>query len=183
MAREDADDHRPTELAMFQLARLVRRRLAVVTSVAALTLLSAASALAVDVVHVEEDWQLVLGQPDSPTVGPQVATTMTPFNDLNDTFFTFEINHRSAPYWTPGGLTIHRWCGDWRLDSLDRTDRTVMTTDNETVKWTQSLDVQNGVLTFQVKNGTSSTWGNFGYSNHFKLQTSSTVRFSVTDFN
>jgi hypothetical protein len=136
-----------------------------------LPLLSAAS-FAQDIVHVEEDWQLVLGQPDPNTVGPQVATTMSPFGDINSTFFTFEINHRSAPYWTPGGLTIHQWSGDWRIQSYDRTDRTVMDSNNETVTWTQILDVQNGWLSFQVKNGSSTTWGPFGYSNMFKLWTS-----------
>jgi hypothetical protein len=138
---------------------------------AALPLLSAV-ATAQNIVHVEEDWELVLGQPDPNTVGPQVATTMSPLGDINSTFFTFEINHRSAPYWTPGGLTIHQWSGDWRVQSYDRTDRTVMDTSNETVTWTQVLDSQNGWLSFQVKNGTSSTWGPFGYSNVFKLWTS-----------
>jgi hypothetical protein len=38
------------------------------------------------------------------------------------------------------------------------------------VTWTQILDVSDGVLTFQVKNGASSTWGSFGYSNQFKVQ-------------
>jgi hypothetical protein len=150
---------------------LCRRMSLHLAALLALVVTSGASAFAVDVVHVEEDWQLLLGEPDSNSVGPQVAVTMSPFGDLNDTFFTLEINHRSAPYWTPGGLTIHHWCGDWRLESLDRTDRTVMTTNGETVTWTQSLDTSNGQLTFQVKNGSSSTWGNFGRSGHFKLST------------
>src|SRR5437868_14650741 len=45
-----------------------------------------------------------------------------------------------------------------------------MQTVDETVDWTQTLDAQDGVLTFQVKNGSSSTWGSFGRSNHLKLQ-------------
>jgi len=156
---------------MRHVAHLCRRMSLSLAALAAVFVSNGASVFAVDVVHVEEDWQLVLGQPDSPTVGPQIAVTMSPFGDLNDTFFTLEINHRSAPYWTPGGLTIHHWCGDWRVESLDRTDRTVMTTSSETVTWTQSLDTSNGALTFQVKNGSSTTWGRFGYSGFFKLQT------------
>jgi hypothetical protein len=132
---------------------------------------TAIAANPLDVVHVEEDWELVLGEPDSNSVGPQIACTMSPFNNISDTFFTLEINHRSAPYWTPGGLTIHQWSGDWRIQSLDRTDRTVMQTNSETVSWTQVLDVQGGGLTFQVKAGESTTWGQFGHSNFFKLRT------------
>jgi len=159
---------RPRPFSLFRRASGAALLLA--GCLAALPLLSAAS-IGQDIVHVEEDWQLVLGQPDPNTVGPQVATTMSPLGDITSTFFTFEINHRSAPYWTPGGLTIHQWSGDWRVQSFDRTDRTVMDTANETLSWTQILDAQNGTLTFQVKNGSSTTWGPFGYSNLFKLST------------
>lgn len=134
--------------------------------------LAAAPVTAQNVVRVEEEWELVLGEPDSNSVGPQIATTMSPFNNIHDTFFTFEVNHRSAPYWTPGGLTIHQWSGDWRIQSFDRADRSVMESSDETVTWTQILSVENGWLTFQIKNGASSTWGPFGYSNMFKLWTS-----------
>jgi len=139
---------------------------------AVLALSSAAKfATAQDIVHIEEDWTLLVGTPDANSVGPQIAVTMSPFNDIKDTYFTLEINHRSLPYWTPGGITLHQWAGEWRIQSLDRADRSVMNTSNETVTWTQILDVQGGVLTFQVKNGSSTTWGPFGYSGHLKLMT------------
>lgn len=128
-------------------------------------------AAAQNITKVEEDWELVLGQPDQLVCGPQVLTTMSPFNNINDTFFTLEVNHRSAPYWTAGGLSIHQWSGEWRIQSYDRADRTVMTTDNETVTWTQQLYVNSGQLTFKIINGSSSTWGPFGYSGMFKLHT------------
>ncbi len=125
-----------------------------------------------DIVHVEEDWELVVGDPDPNTAGPQVACSMSPFNTINDTYFTTEINHRSVPWWAPGGISIHQWTGDWRIQSFDRADRSTMQTNDEVVRWTQSLDVNNGLLTFQVRNGTSTTWGPFGYTNMVKLQTS-----------
>jgi len=126
-----------------------------------------------DLVHVEEDWELVVGQPDSNTAGPQIACTMSPFGDINGTYFTLEVNHQSMPYWAPGGLTIHQWSGESLVQSMNRSNRAVMQTPDETVTWTQSLDVQGGNLTFQVKNGHSTTWGDFAKSNHFKLQSSS----------
>jgi hypothetical protein len=133
---------------------------------------AAAAAGAQDLVHVEEDWELVIATPDQNSCGPQVACAMSPFTDISGTYFTIEINHRSAPYWTPGGITLHQWWGDARVQSLDRADRSVMNTPDEVVTWTQSLDVgvASNTLTFQVKNGTSSTWGNFGTSGHLKLQ-------------
>jgi len=128
-----------------------------------------------DVVHVEEDWELVVGDPDANTAGPQIICTMSPLADIGGTYFTFEVNHQSVPYWAPGGLTIHQWSGESLAQSMNRTDRSVMRSSNETVTWTQSLDVQGGTLTFQVKSGQSSTWGTFGRSNHFRIQTSSGV--------
>jgi hypothetical protein len=122
-----------------------------------------------DLVHVEEDWELVVGKPDANSAGPQVICTMSPFGDINSTYFTFEINHQSVPYWAPGGLTIHQWWGENLAQSMNRTDRSVMQTPGETVTWTQTLDCQYGPLTFHVKNGSSTTWGTFGRSNHFSL--------------
>jgi hypothetical protein len=124
-----------------------------------------------DIVHVEEDWELVVGDPDPNTAGPQIACSMSPFASISDTYFTTEINHRSVPWWAPGGISIHQWSGDWRIQSFDRADRSTMQTNDEVVRWTQSLDVNNGVLTFQVRNGTSTTWGPFGYTNMVRLQT------------
>ena len=131
-----------------------------------------ASAEPNDIVRVEEDWELVVGEPDPNSCGPQVACAMSPFANISDTYFTTEINHRSMPWWAPGGISLHQWSGEWRVRSFDRADRSTMNTNDEVVRWTQSLDVSGGVLTFQVKDGSSTTWGPFGYSSMVKLQTS-----------
>ena len=80
--------------------------------------LSASLTRAQDLVHVEEDWQLVVGEPDSNTAGPQIACTMSPFGDINGLYFTHEVNHQSMPYWAPGGLTIHQWSGESVVQSM-----------------------------------------------------------------
>jgi hypothetical protein len=131
--------------------------------------LSTGSAFSQNLIRVEEDWELVVGEPDTNSVGPQVVTTMSPNPDLNWAYFTMEINHRSAPTWTPGGISIHRWSGEFRMGSFDRSDRTVMGTSSETVTWTQALYYENGRLHFKVASGNSSTWGEFGYSQLVKL--------------
>lgn len=133
--------------------------------------LAATLSRADDLVHVEEDWELVIGEPDANSAGPQIACTMSPWGDIANTYFTLEINHQSVPYWQPGGLTIHQWSGEWLVQSMNRQDRSIMQTPDETMTWTQVLDVTNGLLTFQVKNGHSTTWGNFGTSGYFKIQT------------
>ena len=145
----------------------------VLSLVAALAFLAAADpAFAQNVVRIEEDWSLEIGEPDLNSVGPQILATMSPNADLAGTYFTLEINHRSAPSWTPGGISIHRWTGETRNASYDRIDRTVMQTSNEVVTWTQSLHHSVGRLYFTVYNGTSTTWGPFGYSNMLQLNCS-----------
>jgi len=135
-------------------------------------LLAATVAPAQNLVRVEEDWEMVVGEPDANSCGPQVACTMSPLGDIDGTHFTLEINHRSMPYWSPGGITLHHWSGEWRLQSMERQDRSVMQTNGEVVRWTQSLDTTvPGNLIFQITDGTSSTWGPFGYSMNLKLST------------
>jgi hypothetical protein len=123
-----------------------------------------------NVVAVEEDWELILTEPDPDTVAPQVTCVMSPNGNLNDTYWTFEVNHLTAPSFSPGGLHIHQWSGEWRQSTFSRSDRAVITTANETITWTQSLRVSNGRLAFEVQNGSSSTWGPFGFG-HFELDT------------
>jgi hypothetical protein len=133
---------------------------------------SPGTAFGQNVVRVEEDWELEIGEPDPNSVGPQILTTMSPNADLTGTHFTLEINHRSAPSWTPGGISIHRWTGETRNASFDRADRTIMQTSSEVLTWTQALYHDSGRLHYKVYNGVSSTWGPFGYSNMLKLDTS-----------
>ena len=141
-----------------------------ISVVALLALLSSTgAAFGQNVIRVEEDWELQIGEPDANSTGPQVLTTMSPNADLSGTYFTFEINHRSAPTWSPGGISIHRWVGEARYASYDRVDRTTMQTSNEVVTWTQSLYRDSGRIYFSVTNGISTTWGPFGYSNMMRL--------------
>lgn len=135
-------------------------------------LLCAGAAEGQNVVRVDEDWYLEIGGPDANSVGPQILTTMSPNANLAGTYFTMEINHRSAPSWTPGGISIHRWTGETRSASFDRADRTVMNTENEVVTWTQALYHNSGRLYYQVYDGMSWTWGPFGYSSMLLLNTS-----------
>src|SRR5262245_3500757 len=57
------------------------------------------------------------------------------------------------------------------MQSYDRAERAVMSSEGETVTWTQALDCTSGQLTFEIKNGNSTTWGPFGYSGMFKVHT------------
>lgn len=160
--------------ASFVTAPVWARLAPVVAALAWLASSASVWAQSGNVVKVEEDWELVLTEPDSATVAPQITCTMSPTGDLSGTYWTFEINHLTAPSFSPGGLHIHQWNGEWRQSTFSRSDRSVLHSLNETVTWTQALRANGSSLTFEVQNGTSSTWGGFGFGN-FQLTTGSAV--------
>ena len=111
--------------------------------------------------QVEEDWELVVAEPYYATNAPQVTCTMSPTNHENGLHMTWEINHKSGAQFVGGGLTMQLWEGEGWLATKRPVASTLMTT-AETIRWTQSMKVQGGSLLFEVKNGTSTTWGDFG---------------------
>jgi len=44
----------------------------------------------------------------------------------------------------------------------------VMSLSGETVRWTQVMELREGMLTFEVTDGTSSSWGSFGGQGYLK---------------
>jgi hypothetical protein len=111
--------------------------------------------------HVEEDWELVVAEPYAATNAPQVTATMSPTNSEDGLHMTWEINHKSGAQFVGGGLTMQLWQGEGWLATQRPVASTLMTA-AETIRWTQSMKVQGGNLCFEVKDGTSTTWGNFG---------------------
>lgn len=126
----------------------------------ALTLLDS-SAWADDVVRVEEDWQLVVNQPDVNLNGPQVTCVLSP-STMDQAYFAVDINYHTQPGYLAGGLQMHAWNPGLPIVTCDFPDQGLMQTSNETVTWTQSMALADGVLTYSVFNGQSQTWGSFG---------------------
>jgi hypothetical protein len=146
---------------MLKHMRLRVRALGALAVVSLASILSADVSRAGDVVRVEEDWTLVVGQPDGNLNAPQVTTGMSPLSEFDSAYVVFNVNHRSQPKYVPGGLQLQLWTSDVPLLSDDDPHNEVMNTTGETVTWTQQMTLQNGVLTVAV-NGNSQTWGAFG---------------------
>jgi len=116
----------------------------------------------VNIVQVEEDWELVVQEPDSDTTAPQVTCMMSPTGDEDGLHMTFELNHKSGAQFVQGGLTMQLWNGESWVSTNRGDSSAVMSTNSETVRWTQSMKVNGTNLMFEIKDGTSSTWGAFG---------------------
>ena len=153
-------------------ARL-RRWSWLVPGVSGLFLVVAADARADDegggnVVAIEEDWELVVKEPDEETQGPQVTCIIAPNNDDAGLFAAFNLNHKSFPQYDAGGLHLQLWQGDTPLDSAQFPSDALLITPNETVSWTTRMRLHEGRLWFEIVAGSSSTWGDFGATGTLK---------------
>jgi hypothetical protein len=121
-----------------------------------------------EIVRIEEDWELVLGEPDVANVAPQVTTTLSPTGDLNGYYVAFELNHQSQPDFAPGGLQLQLWNGEEYVSSHKRPGAECLAHQGEIVRWTQTAAVEEGGLAFEITHGSSTTWGDFGGQGYLK---------------
>jgi hypothetical protein len=118
--------------------------------------------------QVEEDWQLVVANPDPLGVGPQVTTCMSPNSDPAGAFLAFYVNYQDYPSWSPGGLQAKAYSapvspgGSPSLIDASSQGNGVCETQGETITWTQRLSLSGGSLQYVIANGQSRTWGAFG---------------------
>ena len=127
------------------------------------------------VLGVVEDWELVLNEPNQALHAPQFHTVMSPFGHLDSLFAQVTWNYRELPDFTSGGLQIQAWNGETILVEKSFGTEKLSTT-AETVRWTQILQTDGAKVSFTIKNGQSTTWGNFGYpAQNMKIQGSASL--------
>lgn len=132
-----------------------------------------------DVVRIEEDWELVVGEPDPATDAPQLTCVFSPVAEVNQAYAAFDINHHSQPSYKAGGLQLQVWSNNTPLLSDNDPDGATLSTSGETITWTQSMDLSAGNLTVAITKGASDTWGAFGGGGKLKA----TVGTSLTNLN
>lgn len=124
------------------------------------------------IVRVEEDWELELLNPDPDTNAPQVSAVIAPTADVDWAYAEFDINHHSIPAYRAGGLQLQVWSGGQPIVVNNDPDGGVLRQPNERIRWTQSMALTDGVLTFSVTDGDSQTWGAFGRDGRLAIRTS-----------
>ena len=120
------------------------------------------------VVRVEEDWELVIGTPDADSVAPQVTCVISPSGDVASCHAALELNQQSLPSFVAGGVQLQVWEGEVPLSYRPFSNGAVLQQPGETIRWTQTMELADGNLTFEVINGTSTTWGGFGGQGYLK---------------
>lgn len=114
------------------------------------------------VVQVEEDWELVVADPDAGATAPQLTCTISPLSTLNNLHAVVEINHKTVPYWAPGGVHLQTWVGEYNLTRKSIESTSSLSHDNEVVTWTTRMKLTDNSLSFAIVSGNSTTWGTFG---------------------
>jgi hypothetical protein len=114
--------------------------------------------------QVEEDWQLVIANPDLSGNGPQITTCMSPVGDSSAPFAALDFNYREFPVYLPGGIQIQVWSGS-NVQATSSMNGQLFNTPGETITWTQRMSVANGTVNYLVVNGQSVTWGAFPQGN------------------
>jgi len=113
------------------------------------------------VVKVEEDWELVIGEPSPDSDAPQVTCVISPYEGAQSVHAAFELNHRSLPSFVAGGMQLQAWNYE-NFITRDSAATGALSTSGETITWTMKMKLLEGNLYFYVRNGNSTTWGQFG---------------------
>lgn len=130
------------------------------------------SSFAEDIVRVEEDWELHVLKPNQLLDAPQVTVAMLPFGHVGDevlghgggVHFHLDINYGLDPNFENGGFHLCLCDGedDFLVNSMRLFSGIRLSHESEWVKWTQVVEKTATGFKFYLKNGTSTTWGNFG---------------------
>jgi hypothetical protein len=124
---------------------------------------------AIDIVAIEEHWELNVGEPDAASSSPQVSMVTSPTGHLYGDYFVFTLNHRSHPHWAAGGLQVQLWDDDEVVDYRSEEIETPLTISDESIAWVQRLRIADGQLVFEVTSGESASWGEFGADDKLRL--------------
>ena len=127
-----------------------------------------ATGVAIEIVSIEEHWELSIGEPDAGSSSPQICMVMSPTGHLDGDYFVFTLNHHTHPVWAPGGMQLQRWQGDEIVASRVGPSEGVLNRPQEVVRWVQRTKIADGSLIFEVVSGQSESWGTFGDVGHLR---------------
>lgn len=115
-----------------------------------------------DIVAVEEDWELTVGEPDGDRVAPQVTCVTTAAGSLHGWYVALELNHQTLPEFGEGGLHLQLYNGGECVEFNSSAAAGSLAHAGETVRWTQRLRVEGDNLVVETVDGQSESWSAFG---------------------
>jgi hypothetical protein len=116
----------------------------------------------------------LLIQTTSPDVtAPQIATVISPIENIEAEYGVLELNHTTQPDYSDGGIQLQRWNGDFICSTRTANSHARLTTPDERITFTMTMKISGGKLAFGVINGKSQTWGDFGGEPYWRTRTDS----------
>ncbi|WP_442507567.1 hypothetical protein SH528x_006496 [Novipirellula sp. SH528] len=115
----------------------------------------------VAIFKIEEDWEMVINEPDANNHAPQVTFFTTPTDDQSR-YFQLQLNHAVDAEFSGGGFHVAAVENDHILDEARSETRAALSSDGDHVRWTSILASVNDQMLFAIKNGHASQWGDFG---------------------
>ncbi|WP_144057719.1 hypothetical protein [Novipirellula maiorica] len=115
----------------------------------------------VAIFKIEEDWEMVLNEPDAINHSPQVTFFTTP-TDEPSRYFQLQLNHAVDTQFSGGGFHVAAVENDQIIDQARSETRAALSSDGDHVRWTSILATVEGQTLFAIKNGHASQWGDFG---------------------
>jgi hypothetical protein len=127
------------------------------------------------IVRVEEDWYIEIGVPSTAEEAPQIITVTSPTTNISGHHCIYEINHRTLPEYAAGGMQFQYWTGTTNRVYRSFPATTSLATANEVITYTVAMRLGGSNLEFEVINGNSTTWGQFGRVGYLKNSASTSL--------
>lgn len=125
--------------------------------------------------RIEEDWEMVVHQPDPIIYSPQVTFFTSPSTATESTYFQLQMNYAADEGFDGGGFHVAAVNGGGNIDEARSHTDSPLTVGNDRVQWTSVMAAIDGTLLFAVKDGYATQWGSFGGPDYL-------VRIEGTDF-
>ena len=154
-----------------------RRRSIVGGIVFTLVLAALPACVAADstIYKIEEDWEMVINEPDPANHSPQVTFYTSPSVNLDEVYFQLQMNYAADREFSGGGFHVASVQSDQILDEARSDTRRVLATDGDHIRWTSVMAVVYNKLLFAIKNGHATEWGDFGGPDYLVKMTPSPV--------
>ena len=119
--------------------------------------------------RIEEDWYVKIGTPDPNSDAPQITSVIAPSWTLGGKYAVFDMNCATQPGFSSGGVQLQLWQDNAILQTKSNANWDSLRVVDEEIRYTSAMSIENGMLAFEILNGSSQTWGTFG-SGDIKLQ-------------
>lgn len=127
---------------------------------------------ATDIIRVEEDWYIKVGDPDPAIDAPQIVTVFGPVDPITGTHAIFEMNHGTQPDYAQGGMQLQCWYANSLVGYRSQHAPAELKIVDEVIKFTTASEIilaGTDRVRMEVINGTSTSWGTFGGTQSLRL--------------